>query len=169
MVVENTQANGRLTNKFSFFDKLFMGIGFYAVTAIGVYGIYRESVIYGLLYVGFLVFGFLVLFGYGLCAHCPHPYKHSDCLFPPFGQLFTKMYKFRPEPATIIDKTAFFVIMGGIVVIPQYWLFKDYTLLAIFWIFCILTCAGFLLFECRRCRNVNCPFNMAKQGSVNGA
>ena len=43
MVAGKTQANGNLTGKFSFFEKLFMGIGFYSVTVIGVYGIYRKS------------------------------------------------------------------------------------------------------------------------------
>ena len=169
MFSQHDQHSINVTGKFSLFEKIFMGIGFYAITIIGVFGIYMESVIWSLIYIGFLVLGFLVLLGYGLCSHCPHPYKYSDCLFPPLGQLFKKMYKYRPEPLTVIDKIAFFIIMGGIVVIPQYWLFKNYTILAIFWIFCVPTCAGLLLYECKKCQNLKCPFNLVKQESGEGS
>jgi hypothetical protein len=162
MLSQHDQTKIHVTGNFSLFDKIFMGAGFYAVTGIGMMGIYLESITWGIIYTGFLVLGFLVLLGYGLCSHCPYPYKHSDCLFPPFGQLFKKMYKYRPGPLTVIDKLAFFAIMGGIVVIPQYWLFKNDTLLSIFWICCVPTYAGFLFYECRKCRNSYCPFNLIK-------
>ncbi len=98
--------NGGQTERFSLFEKIPLGIGFYGFIITGLYGIYIENSVLGLIYIGFLIFGFLVLFGYGLCAHCPHPYMHSDCLFPPFGQLFKKMYKFRPAPLTTLDKSS---------------------------------------------------------------
>ncbi len=147
--------------KFSLLDKLVMSIGFHGVVLIGLYAVYRESAVWGLIYLGFLIFGFLILFGYCLCAHCPHPYHHSDCLFPPFGKLYTKIFRFRPEPLSFSDKIGFYIIMIGLVIIPQYWLCKNYLLLALFWIFCLPTFLGLLLHQCKKCMNTACPFNSA--------
>ena len=152
-----------LTDKFPLVGKIVTGIAFYGVIIIGLYVIFQESIAWGLGYTAFLIFGFVVLFGYGVCAHCPYPYKYSDCFFPPFGQLVAKMYKFRPEPFNVIDKIGFFIIMGGMVVIPQYWLFKNYAMLVVFWILCVFMVALLQFYGCRRCRNFTCPFNTVKE------
>ena len=156
--------DNKLFEKFSLKDKILMGAGFYGVMIIAIYAIYLQSLTWALIYIGVVIFGIVVLFGYCLCSHCPYPHHHSDCLFPPFGQLFHKIYGFKAQPLTIIDKIGVWVIMVGITIImPQYWLFKDYTLLAIFWIVCIPTFAGFLLYTCRRCRFYACPLNSAER------
>lgn len=157
------QNNVNLAERFSLFEKILMRMGFYGFIIIGAYGIYSESVPWGLLYTVFVIFGLSVLLSYCLCAHCPYPYKYSDCLFMPLALI--NKYKFRSRPMSTLDKIGFIVMMVGVVVIPQYWLLKNSTILIIFWIFYLPTFAGFLFYECRRCRHFDCPFNLARKES----
>ena len=126
MSSQHTQQDVNSVEKFPVFEKVLLAIGFYGVIILGIFGILRESVAWGLTYIGFLIFGFLVLFGYCICRHCPYPYIYSECLFPPFGQLIKRMYKFHPEPLTVIEKIGVFIITAGMVIIPQYWLLKNH-------------------------------------------
>jgi hypothetical protein len=163
MSMDEFQKTVTLAKKFSLAEKILMGIGFYGFVIIGGYGIYAESILWGLIYTGFLVFGFIVLIGYCVCAYCPYIYPdYSDCLFVPFGSLFRKLYKFRQGPMTALDKIGLFIMMSGAVIIPQFWLFKDLFLFTVFWIVCLPTIAGFILYECRKCQHTECLFNRAK-------
>ncbi|KPJ56202.1 MAG: hypothetical protein AMJ42_05610 [Deltaproteobacteria bacterium DG_8] len=164
MSTQNTQQNVTAAMKFSLTEKVLMGIGYYGLVITGAYGIYLQSIIWGLFYTGFLIFGFFVFLGYCVCSYCPYIYpEYSDCLFPPFGALIKKLYKFRSGPISIVDKIGFLIMMIGVVVIPQYWLLKNYTILAIFWIFCLPTYVGLIFYECRRCQHFDCLFNIAKR------
>ncbi len=150
---------------FSLKEKFLMSLGFYGAIIIGVYGIYLESILWVAIYLGFLIFGVFVLFGYSLCAHCPYVYEYSDCLFPPLGQLVGKIYKFRPQPMNTLDKIGPVLMIVGVIAIPQYWLFQNLIIFAIFWIFCLPTMIGLVFYECRRCLCVGCPLNQVKKGS----
>jgi len=162
------QQNKKTGAGFSLKEKILMGMGLYGSILIAACGIFLHSITWGLLYLGFVSFGMLVLFGYGLCSHCPYIYEeYSDCLFPPWGKVYRKLYKYRSSKLTSFDKIAFFITMIGIPVIPQYWLFKNHTVLVIFFLFYISTAAGFICYECRRCRHLGCPFNMVKKEAGN--
>ena len=162
MVTQHPRRNVNLADRFSLVEKILMRIGFYGVLIIGAYGIYLESITVGLIYTAFVIFGLSVLLSYCLCSHCPYPYKYSDCLFVP-ARLVKKSYKFRSGPMSILDKIGFIVMMVGVVVIPQYWLLENYAILIIFWVFCLPTFAGFVFYECRRCRHFGCPFNLVRE------
>jgi len=143
-------------------EKILMGTGFYGFVLIGIFGIALESVVWALGYAGFAVFGVLVLFGLGICSHCPYIFEeYTDCLFPPWGKVYRKFYRFRSFTLSSTDKILFLTMMIGIVVIPQYWLVKNPWVLGLFWVFCAPTIAGFALYECRRCQHFGCPFNRA--------
>jgi len=164
MLPHHSDQNVNLAKKFSLAEKILLGIGYYGLVITGAYGIYVQSITWGLLYTGFVTLGLFVFLGYCVCAYCPYIYpEYSDCLFLPFGTLVRKLYKFRPGPISIVDKVGFLIIMAGVVVIPQYWLLKNYTIFAIFWIFCLPTYAGLILYECRRCQHFECLFNRAKR------
>lgn len=152
------------SKKFSLSEKILMGAGFYASVVTGAYGICAQSIAWGLLYISFIIFGMFILLGYCVCAYCPyiHP-GYSDCLFPPFGTVVRKLYKFRPGPISTLDKIGSLIMMVGVIAYPQYWLFKNYTILIIFWIFCLPTLMGFVFYECRRCQHHDCLFNRARR------
>lgn len=159
MFTQNCNRDVNLIERFSLLEKALMRLGFYGFVVIGAYGIYLESILWGLIYSGFVIIGLQFGFLYFLCTHCPYPYNHSDCLFMPFW-VVTKQFKFRSAQVNLLDKIGFIVIMTGLVVIPQYWLIKNYTVLIIFWIFCLPTLLAFPFHLCRRCQHFHCPFNL---------
>jgi len=149
-----------LIEKFSISEKIFLRIAFYGVIVIGAYGIYSENRMWGLLYMGFLLLG-MVLLLFGLCSHCPYPHKYSECLIIP-PKVMKKISKYHSGPMSIGDKTGFIIVLGGLILIPQFWLVKNYMLLFIFWIFCIPAFAVFPFHFCKRCQHAGCPFNLRK-------
>ena len=149
---------------FSIREKIFMNGGVMGSVIIGTYGIYLESTLWAIGYVGFVLFAMLVLIGYSLCSRCPYIYEeYTDCLFPPWGKIYRKLYKYRPGKLTFFDKILFFAFFIGMPLFPQYWLVKNYAVLIAFWIVCLPTAAGFVFYECRRCQNLVCPFNKASK------
>jgi hypothetical protein len=162
MVSQHPRRNVSLADRFSLVEKILMRIGFSGVLIIGACGIYLENITLGIIYTAFIIFGQSVLLSYCLCSHCPYPNKYSDCLFVP-ARLIKKSYKFRSGPMSILEKIGFIIMIVGVVVIPQYWLLKNYVILAIFWVFCLPTYAGLVFYECKRCRHFVCPFNRVRK------
>lgn len=161
MLAQRCQQDSGLPLKFSFHKRILMSITLFGTMAIGLYGTFVESVTWGMIYTLFLIFGTLVLFGYCLCSHCPYAYKYSDCLFKPFERIVLKIYKYRPEPMGVLDKFGFMTMIVGMVLIPQYCLFRNYIILIIFWTFFLTFLALSLLYTCRQCRHLDCPFNFS--------
>ncbi len=162
MVEQHSKKNAHLIDGFSLVEKILMRIGFYGFIVTGAYGIYSVSLLWGLIYTGFVLLGLGFILLYCLCSHCPYPYEYSDCLFLPFN-LIKKLYKFRSEKMSLLDKIGFLIVMGGLVIIPQYWLLMNVTVLIIFWIFCLPTLVRLLFCLCKRCRHFDCPFNRANK------
>ena len=160
----NCQKTEKIAQGFTITEKVLMNVGVLATVIAGVYGISLQSIPWAIGYVGFVLFAMLVLIGYGNCSHCPYIYEeYTDCLFPPWGKVYRKLYKYRPGKLTLLDKILFFAFFIGIPLFPQYWLLKNYTVLIVFWLFCLPTAAGFFFYECRRCQHFGCPFNMAQK------
>ena len=162
MVAKHIKQRITLTERFSLIHKMFMRTMFYGYIVIGAYGIYSESIFLGVFYSGFVIFGLFPLLLYCVCANCPYPYKCSDCLLLPFW-LIKKLYKFRGLSMSITDKVGFIVTFAGLILIPQYWLLKNYTLLILFWIFCLPVLIIIPFYFCKRCQHFSCPFNLAKR------
>jgi hypothetical protein len=152
----------KLIDNFSLFEKILSRTGFYGFIIIGGYGIYSQSILWGIIYTAFVVLGLVFGLPYFFCSHCPYPYKYSDCLFTPFW-LIKRQQEFRPDRLTLLDKIGSGVIGAGLILIPQYWLFKNCAVFALFWIFCALTLVSFPIYYCKACRNFRCPFNSANK------
>ena len=156
----------KLIDKFSLIQKVFMRLGLYGALIIGAYSIYVQSFMWGIIYTIFIILGifpFLACF----CSHRPYPYEYSDCLFSPH-EVVKSIFKYRPGPMNIIEKVVIILITAGLILIPQYWLFKNYTLLIIFWLFCALMVIPAPLYFCKRCRYFHCPLNMTKKEAMEG-
>lgn len=164
MYTKDCNQSRKLIEKFTPLQKFFMRLGLYCALIVGAYAIYIQSIIWGIIYTVFILLGifpFLSCF----CSHCPYPYENSDCLFLPYKFIYT-IYKFRPGPLNIMEKGTILLITAGLILIPQYWLFKDYILLIIFWIFCALVLIPAPLYFCRRCKYAHCPLNLTKRESI---
>jgi hypothetical protein len=160
MCSQNCQKNIKLHDGFTITEKILLPGLWYVYVAIGAYAIFAESITWGLIYLAFCTFGFFVGILYTLCAHCPYPYEYSDCLFFPH-KFIKKLYRHRPGPLTMPDKTGLWISLLGTVILPQYWLLNNASLLILFWVFCIPAWASLPLYLCKKCRNFECPINKA--------
>ncbi len=151
------QQNTNLFTKFPLLDKILMRIGLYTLIFIGIYAIFIQSRFWGLIYIAYIIISAPTIL-YCLCSHCPHPYKFSDCLFIPFG-LIKKLFKFNPQPLNILEKIIFILMSVGLIIIPQYWLLKNYTILIIYWVIVFPFGISIPICICKRCQNFACPFN----------
>jgi len=164
MSTQKPNRNANLIETFSFTEKFIFRAGFSSVFVIALYGIYLESITWGLIYAIYLFLVLIVILGC-FCAYCPYPYRYSDCLLLPYG-LIKKLFKARPGPISTLEKSVLIVTMIGMIAIPQYWLFKNLTLLIMFWILFILISVPFPFYICKRCQNYNCPQNYARKESI---
>jgi len=104
-------------------------------------------------------FGFLEI--RVMCSHCPH-YAESDSSLKCWANYGApKIWKYRPGPMSLIEKTVF---LGGFVIIWGYPLFC--LIFGLQWFLLIvygLTVGGFFMtlkvFLCSQCMNFACPLN----------
>ena len=57
MLPQNRNQHVTLVERFPLLQKILMRVGFYGFMIIGAYGIYLESILWGLIYSGFVIFG----------------------------------------------------------------------------------------------------------------
>ena len=97
---------------------------------IGLYATYLYSLIWAIIYGITLLSGMLsILFCY--CAKCPCKETNCGHYFP--GKL-TRLFPNRtPGKYKVWEKLGVFLPVILIIAIPQFWLFKNYLLLAIYW------------------------------------
>ena len=96
-----------------------------------------------------------------MCSHCPH-YAESDSALKCWANYGSpKIWRYRPGPMSIIEKTIF---LGGFVIIWGYpLLFLISGLQWFLLIVYVLSVAGFFMtlktFLCSKCMNFACPLN----------
>jgi len=143
---------------FPLLDKILMRTLFNGILAAGALAIGLNVWWGGVIY---LVYSQVALYYsvlWGLCSHCPFAYEYDDCLFFPHTWV-TKRFAYRPDGMPLLDKLAFLVPMVSFVIIPQYWLYEHLWVAIVFWAMTLPTLGGLILYYCRHCRNIHCPFN----------
>jgi len=160
MVSQNCQKEAKIAERFTVKEKIVFSTLIYGFVLTAAYGIGLQSLPWAFGYLGFVFFALLVLAGYGMCSHCPYPYgEQPDCLAPPWGRIYRSIYKYRPGKFTLVDKILVFTYAIGTPLFPQFWLFKNVTVLVVFWILYLTFMGGFVFHICTRCKNLGCPFN----------
>lgn len=128
---------------------------------IGGAGVLASGGWYLALWIAILVvfFGFLEI--RVMCSHCPHYAEDGITLGCWANHGAPKLWKYRPGPMSVIEKTAFF---GGLIIVwgyplPFFWIGELWFLLTLY----VLTNAAFFatltLFFCSQCMNFACPLN----------
>lgn len=147
-----------LKDGFAWYEKLGIRGGLAGVVAIGAIGIYLESPAVAIAYLALgLVGGVLVIYDF-LCVYCPYPYEYSDCLFFP-RQLLTMVVNRRTGKIGAVRKALLVLTAGVLVLIPQYWLWGHWGLLAGFWALAVPLGLAFPIYYCPRCRHGACAMN----------
>ncbi len=159
--MENNEEKIELIDKFTVTQKIIMGLFFWTIPIVGAYGIYIESILWGVIYTIYFGVGPFYLLGRHFCSHCPYPCEHSTCLFQPY-QIPKKLFKYKPTPMTTLDKIITFFSFAPMSIIPLFWLYKNPCLLIIFITANVAMYGAFFFYFCKRCRNYNCPINRVK-------
>jgi len=149
-----------LKDGFTWYEKLIVRSAFGAICCIGAVAIYLQS---GLAAAGYLLFvaaGALLVVYDCLCVYCPYPFERSDCLFFPH-QFLSSITEMRRGKISWLRKLLLVVVFGGVVAIPQYALWGNWSLFAAFWALAVPVGVVMPLHFCPRCRHLRCPANLA--------
>jgi hypothetical protein len=152
----------KMIKKFESFPLKSLKTLFLIMVIIGSIGIFINSLIFGLLYIVFIIFSFLL--NIALCKHCPYPCDYNTCLFMSV-KFVKKYYKYKSPDMNFIEKFIIVFYLLGYGIIPLFWIYKNIYLLIPFLIIAIYIYSFMLIYICRRCYNYNCPFNRVKKDS----
>ncbi len=120
---------------------------------IGWLTVMENSVIHGIFYALILVSATLVII-YAFCNKCV--IKNEYCFFYLPGKL-TKIFPDRKSVNyTTTDYLAIVIALFSQIVYPQWWLWQDKLLFAIFWILILTGATQIRMFICPVCGNTNC-------------
>ena len=149
----------QLKYSFAWYEKLSMRIGMAVAVGIGTFAIYQSDPVQAAGYLSFVVFGVFVVMYDSLCMYCPHPAEHEDCLLFPH-QFVASGAKLHSQPIPRSKKVFSALAFLGIVAIPQYWLWGQWSLLALFWL--LTVSGGVFIYShfCRRCRRPYCAVKL---------
>lgn len=149
-----------MITRFPLWQKIIAWTGFFVPPVIGLYCIFRVSFFWA------VVYGFLAALAFmggvlpRLCAHCPYPYKHKDCLGLPAG-LVPRLFKYKGASMTQSDKVVLLIALAALFLFPQYWLLRNTPLLIAYWAAAVPMLLMIPLHICPRCRHTGCPLNRA--------
>lgn len=147
-----------LKDGFAWHEKMIARTCIGGIVFAGAIAMYQENRAIALSYLAFVaVAGAIVIYD-ALCVYCPYPSKYSDCLFYPY-QLVARFVPLRGGRIPWVRKAVTAVAFGGIFAFPQYWLWGNWGLFALFWALTLPLAALIPLYLCRRCRHERCPMN----------
>ncbi len=144
--------------KFSLKEKIITQCGFHGGILIGAYGLYLSQS-YAITYLLFSYIGIGLLMRYTVCPRCPHLFDGNDCcqLQPQLAKIIVG--KRNDRPMNIIEKSLWFVVLYGILIMPIYGLLSNTPYLVAF----IAVYGGYLLYLklhlCKNCQNKACMQN----------
>lgn len=117
---------------------------------------FKNSTTLGVAFSGFCVIGAVAILRL-FCAKCP---SRKNCGHVVPGFLAEKLFKqVQPGPYTIAEIAVFVLCMGVIIMVPQYWLFKNSGAFVGYWVISFF--AGIYIKKnvCTTCENNYCPSN----------
>jgi len=149
-----------LAEGFSFWEKAWAQVSFFAMGIPGTVGILLEDWPW--------VLPYIVIFWYGIpgivmrhlnCPRCPHLHVYGDCLQAPVSLARWLIKERKTTPHSKLERSLFYAIFSLIPIYPLYWLIPQTVLLVTFVIGAAAWYSAQLLHFCKRCRVYSCPFN----------
>jgi hypothetical protein len=154
------QPFSQLKDHFSWHEKLTARASLAGVVLTAGVGIYQENKGAAVGYVTFVALGALLVVYDSLCVYCPYPFRYSDCLFYPY-QLVARFARLRDGRIHWARQAVTTLVFGGMFAIPQYWLWGNWSLFAVFWGLTLPLALLLPLYLCGHCRNERCLANRA--------
>jgi len=136
------------------FNGVFSLILLLAAVCVGVYAIAKYSVVIGAVYIGITAFCVLGII-YSFCAKCEC--RSGSCSHVIPGKM-TNLFPDRKQTNYSFGDI-FFTIVSLLVILlfPQYWLWRNTSLVILFWILIAAAVVEILFFVCKNCKNKKCP------------
>lgn len=142
---------------FTLKEKIFAQFAYNGGVIVGAIGLYTVNPIIA---VGFLLYayvGITLLMRYTVCPRCPHLLVAGDCVQLPAAAVKVIISSSRKGQLNLMEKTLFFAVLYGNLVLPIYWLLSEPIYLAAFLIiYGGGSLLGLHLHFCRRCENIVC-------------
>lgn len=120
--------------------------------SIGCVELYRHSLLLLFTELAFTVFA-LVFIGKGYCAKCE---CRENCNHILFGKVSLLLSKYNEGPYTITDWVTVSLPIIVVIAFPQFWLYKNQTMMILYWIFFSIGAIDAVIFGCAKCMNKRC-------------
>jgi hypothetical protein len=124
-----------------------------AYLGLGVWVVIRTSIFWGVLYIVLIGLSFVVV-AYAWCAKCPC--RSGACTHIWVGKLTKFLPRRKPGKYTAGDWAGQVIYLLGLHLLPQYWLWQDKVLFALFWVLALATFLAGPLYACKGCPNKRC-------------
>lgn len=128
---------------------------------LGGIGLYRYSNSVFFFWIVIICLFFFIIEPRILCSHCPHYEKSHYVLQCWANSGIPKLWKFRPEPMSFVEKA---ILIAGFVLVwgyplPFFLLSHQWWFLVLYTFFAILFFTLLIRRNCVRCINISCPLN----------
>lgn len=128
---------------------------------ISAYFISKSSIALGTAFIilcGIIAVAILRLF----CAKCP---SRNNCGHVLPGLALKKLFKnVKPGPYSFVDISIFLFSVAIVVIIPQFWLYKNMPVFIVYWAMIIIAGIDIKFAVCTQCENGFCPSNRKFKG-----
>ena len=128
---------------------LFFGISL----LIGLYILWINSINMTTIYIMIMIAA-AVLVPYVYCTKCPC--RQTNCAHVLPGLITRFMPNRESESYTIFDWAVVLILLGLLMLLPQFWLYENIVLFSIFWIMSITALLQIRFFICKTCENKKC-------------
>ena len=120
---------------------------------IGLYILRTNSVNLAILYI-VIMLATAIMIPYVYCTKCPC--RKTNCAHVLPGLITRFMPDRDSESYTVIDWAIVMILLGLLILLPQFWLYKNILLFSIFWILSITAVLQIQFFICKTCDNKKC-------------
>ena len=120
---------------------------------IGLYILRTNSVNLAILYI-VIMLATAIMIPYVYCTKCPC--RKTNCAHVLPGLITRFMPDRDSESYTVIDWAIVMILLGLLILLPQFWLYENILLFSIFWILSITAVLQIQFFICKTCDNKKC-------------
>jgi hypothetical protein len=120
---------------------------------IGLYILRTNSVNLTILYI-VIMLATAIMIPYVYCTKCPC--RKTNCAHVLPGLITRFMPDRDSESYTVIDWAIVMILLGLLILLPQFWLYENILLFSIFWILSITAVLQIQFFICKTCDNKKC-------------
>jgi hypothetical protein len=123
--------------------------------------IFKNSLVFGITFIAFCAISALAILRL-FCAKCP---SRDNCGHVLPGLVLKKLFRnVKLAPYSFLEIALLGICAGIVVIVPQYWVFKNMLLFIIYWAMMIFAGIDIKFAVCTTCENGYCPSNKRFKG-----